>query len=178
MRTPWKFATSALVLTAMTGGVALGPSFVYGQSALPAPDAVQAQAQPQGDQQRRHRLPSDRIDARLAYLKTALKITPAQETQWNGLANVLRQQARERDTLIEQRRAERDAQRAPGAQRQPSTAIERLQQRQQMLAEEASRMNELLTAARPLYASFSDDQKKTADEMLDRGGHGFRHGRH
>ncbi len=56
----------------------------------------------------------------------------------------------------------------------------RLEQRQQMMARGAESLNELLTAAKPLYASFSDDQKKTADELMNRGrfgGGGPRHQR-
>ena len=34
---------------------------------------------------------------------------------------------------------------------------------------EATRANEILVAAKPLYATLSDDQKKTADELLTRG---------
>jgi uncharacterized protein YukE len=111
---------------------------------------------------------SDRIDARLAYIKTALKITPAQEGQWNVLADAMRKQAKQFDD-------ERQARRAAGDQ--PASAIERLQQRQRSMALASASLNELLEAARPLYATFSDAQKNTADEMLNRRGGFHRHGR-
>jgi hypothetical protein len=149
-----KFALSAVVVAA---GLASAP-LAFAQSAVPpgaAPDATQSQ--------RARPLPSERIEARLAYAKTALKITPAQEAPWNALAAVLRRHATAMDQQITQRRsANRD---------QPVSAIERLTRRQAMMSEAALRMNEVLEAAKPLYATLSDDQKKEADALLDRGGH-------
>lgn len=153
---------SALIATSLLGAVA-APSLVSAQTAPPNP-AVQS---PRPERPRL--LPSQLIDARLAYLKTALKITPAQERQWNAFADVMRRQAPERDADIQQFRAERER-RAQNPAQEP-TAIERLERRQQFLAKASSRLSELLTAARPLYASFSPDQKRIADELLDRGHH-------
>src|SRR4051812_34560776 len=39
--------------------------------------------------------PTDEVEARLAYIKTALKITPAQESAWQAYANLSRQNARD-----------------------------------------------------------------------------------
>lgn len=150
-----KFVQSAVIMTALYGAVASLPSAAYAQAT--PPDAARAQTQ---DRVRTQRLPSERIEARLAYVKTALKITPAQEPQWNTLANVLRAQARAMDSEITARRA---------ATSTTTTAIERLERRQRFLTAAAARTNDVLNAARPLYASLSDDQKKIADELLDRG---------
>jgi len=148
-----KYALSAVIVAV---GLAAAP-FAFAQTAVPpggAPDAAQSQ--------RARPLPSERIEARLAYAKTALNITPAQESQWNALAAVLRRHATALDQQVAQRRsANRD---------QPVSAIERLTRRQAMMAEAATRMNEVLEAAKPLYASFDDDQKKEADALLSRGG--------
>ena len=51
---------------------------------------------------------------------------------------------------------------------QKGTAIERLERRQQFLAEASTRATEVVAAAKPLYAAFSDEQKKVADQILDR----------
>src|SRR5205814_577916 len=95
-----KFAQSAVIVTALCGAVVNLPSAAYAQAV--SPDAVRAQTQ---DRVRTQRLPSERIEARLAYVKTALKITPAQEPRWNTLAAVLRTQARAMDSEITARRA-------------------------------------------------------------------------
>ncbi len=147
-----KLALSAVVLAA---GLATAAP-VFAQTAAPgaSPDTTQSQ--------RARPLPGERIEARLAYTKTALKITPAQETQWNTLANVLRRHATAMDQQVAQRRAaNRD---------QPASAIERLTRRQTLMSDAATRMGEVLEAAKPLYAVLSDEQKKEADTLLNRDG--------
>lgn len=132
-----------------------------------------AQAQPA------FRLPSERVEARLAYTKTALKITDAQAPQWKTYANVVRKQAKQAD----QRMQERQARMILGGERKSATAIERLERRQQFLTAALARSNELLTVQKPLYAALSTDQKQVADEVFaprsHRGHHrgGGRHGR-
>ena len=102
--------------------------------------------------------PRKDIEARLAEMKTQLKIMPVQEPQWNAFADVLRRQARAMDETMQNRKPER----------RDGTAIERLERRQQFLADASVRTNDVLAAAKPLYASFSPEQKKVADDILDR----------
>lgn len=147
-----KFALSAVVLAA--GIAAAAPALAQPATPNASPDTTQSQ--------RARPLPGERIEARLAYAKAALKITAAQETPWNALAGVLRRHAAAMDQQVAQRRtADRS---------QPVSAIERLTRRQALMAEAATRMNEVLEAAKPLYATLSDDQKKEADALLNRGG--------
>lgn len=135
--------------------------------------AVQAQTgtapteQPQARHGMRHHdgnraftKPSERVEARLAYIRTALKITDAQQAQWNAFAETLRSQARSADQRMEQFRAQRDQ------KREKSNAIARLEQEQQRHAASVTRLNELLTVQRPLYAALSAEQKAVADELL------------
>lgn len=167
-----KAIVSGLILAGLAGGVA-APSLVYGQAADPstaqAPAAAPATAPAaQHHRMHHHALPGERIDARLAYMKTALKITPAQEKPWNTLAAVLRRQAHDMDAKIQEHRQAREAQ--GQTQPTPPTAIERLERRQQMLADAAKRTGAILTAAKPLYAALSPEQQQTANEMLMHGG--------
>ncbi len=116
------------------------------------------------------RMPSERIEARLAYIRTALKITDAQQAQWDTFANVMRKHASDMDQRMKQRMAQHQA----GAQRpeRPQlSAVERLERQQQRLAQRSARLNEVITAAKPLYASFSPEQKQIADQMLAQGEH-------
>ena len=105
--------------------------------------------------------PSERVEARLAYIRTALKITDAQQAQWNAFAETLRNQARSAD----QRAHEFRAQREQSARERPN-AIARLEREQQRHAASATRINELLTVQRPLYLALSAEQKAIADELL------------
>ncbi|MDB5927696.1 MAG: hypothetical protein JWN13_6632 [Betaproteobacteria bacterium] len=171
------FASLAPVAMALSGDapvVAQAP-----QQRAQEGSAVQRQASA-----RRFRTPSERVEARLAYARTALKITDAQQPQWENFANVLRKQARAMDQRFQERHARSEAARggrgegAQGARRPDGrsvTAIDRLERTQQRMAERSARLNEVLTAAKPLYAALSPEQKQIADGMLahqGRGGHG------
>lgn len=167
-------------------------------AAVPAAQAAEAEAegigplaqqfaQRQPSEQRAFRSPVDRVEAQLAYLKTALKITGAQEVQWNAYAEVRRKHAREAAERMEKFRGQiAERQKGEGPRARPS-AVERLERRQQMMAFASTRLSETLAAVKPLYAALSDEQKQIADELLvprgprggqrgpgHRGGHGPR----
>jgi len=159
-----------LIQTALisAGLVAAAPlALAQAPNAEGGPQARQF-AHGQGHGQRAQRSPAERVEAQLAYLKTALKITAEQETQWNAFADVRRKQARDAGERMEKFRA----QRTEGQKRTPPTAIERLERRQAMMAAASTRLNETLAAAKPLYAALSPEQQKVADEVLVRGGRG------
>jgi hypothetical protein len=166
-----------------TGGTGNDAAVVVAQAAQQrAPEGAGAQRQAPA---RRFTMPSERVEARLAYARTALKITDSQQSQWENFANVLRKHARAMDQRMQQRRAQFDGargaqgDRVPGARRAEApqvTAIERLERAQQRTAERSARLNEVLAAAKPLYASLSPEQKQVADGMLAHRGHGGQHG--
>ena len=133
-------------------------------AAAPAGDASGGQrAGPEG---RAFRNPSERVEARLAYLKTALKITDAQQPQWESFANVLRKHAQDRGERIQKFRA----QGGPRPDAGSVTAIERLERTQSRMVLRAARLNDVIAAAKPLYAALSPEQQAVADEMLARQG--------
>ena len=165
------FATPVVLAQAVSSAE---ETVVAAQGATESP-AVQRQAQ----RQHAFRMPSQRVEARLAYLRTALRITDAQQPQWESFANVMRSQARAMDNRFAQRRAQFEAQR--GQPRPQLTAIERLERMQARTNERSQRLGEVVNAAKPLYASFSPEQRQIADELLSRqgrGGHGGRGGYH
>jgi len=167
-----KLITSTLVSIGLT---AAAVSLAMAQGVTPpATDGAQVH------QGRRHQhakrpfsKPSERAEARLAYMQTALQITDAQKPQWDAFANTLRKQAADRDKQMQ----ERHARMAQGGERRRPTAIERLEFRQKRYAAALTSLNERLAVERPLYAAFSAEQKQVADEVLaPRGRHGgFRH---
>jgi hypothetical protein len=164
---------STLVSAAL---VALAAAPALAQTGGPGSGGPQARhfAQRQHEGQRAVRLPSERVEARLAYLKTALKITDAQQAQWDAFAGTLRKHAREADQRVQAMRAEGAARREKGAQ---PTAIERMERSQQRLAAAYTRQSETLAAVKPLYAALSPEQQKIADELFAPRRHaGTRHG--
>lgn len=157
-----RLLASALLST----GLALTAAPVLAQDAA-APTGKGPQAsQRQGGERAAQRHGGDRterVEARIAQLKTTLKITDAQLPQWNAFADTLRKQAQAGGERMKARQAS-----AKGAK--PATAIEQLEQRKAFLAAASARMDELLAAAKPLYAAFSPEQQKIADGLLARHG--------
>ena len=153
-----KLVTTTLVSLALAAAAPLAAA-----QATSAPEASQHHPA-QG--KREFRMPSERVEARLVEAKTKLKITAAQEAQWNAFADVTRRQAKAADERI---KAMRDGQRS----QERLTAVQRLERRQQMAAAHAQHLSEIVAAAKPLYAALSTEQKAIADEMLTpRRGHG------
>jgi hypothetical protein len=166
-----KLTLSTLLFAGLSAAAA---PLAFAQTANPGPEGprVERFAHRGHPAERAFRMPSERIEARLAYLKTALKITDAQQAQWDAFADTLRKQARDADQRMQARRSQM-AEKRKGT---PPTAIERMEFRQARLAAASARLNETLAAAKPLYAALSPEQQKIADELLARGGHhAFRH---
>lgn len=159
-----------LVHTLLSATLVAAAPLALAQSGGSMPHARPAAAGPQHGGA--FRMPSERVEARLAYLRTALKITDAQQSQWEAFANTLRKQAKDMDSRVQARRA----QRAEGKRDGRPTAIERLERRQERLALASTRLNELVTAAKPLYTALTPEQQKIADELLTQRHRGMRHG--
>lgn len=99
--------------------------------------------------------PEQRLDRRLAFLHDRLRITPAQERAWTEFTSVLRDEVRERprDRDFDDRRG-------------PASVLDRLEERQQRLADRRADLDRVIRAVQPLYASFSEGQKRTADRLM------------
>ena len=89
-------------------------------------------------------------DARIAALKTALRLTPEQEKNWPAVEQALRDISKERLA----RRAAR------GIAGQPVDATERLRDRADALAARAATLRRLADAEKPLYQSLDEAQKR------------------
>jgi periplasmic protein CpxP/Spy len=157
-----------LVAATLASALLAGASLASAQA--PAPGATPPSASgPRGDRPAFMR-PTERIEARLAYVKTALKITPAQEPQWNAYANFLRKSAQDMEKRVDARRASAPAAGPQGPQgpRGPRpNAMERLERQQQFMADASKRLNDLIAVQRPLYESLSAEQRQTADVVLN-----------
>ena len=165
-----------IIGTLVTLSLAAAVPLAVAQSATPSAAPLAAHAQ------HAFRMPSERSEARLAYVKTALKITDAQASQWDAYANVVRKQAQFADQRMQEHRARIEQAKAAGGERKRPTAIERLERRQQFLTTAAARSGELLAVQKPLYAALSPEQQRVADELFAPRGHrgshrGMRHGR-
>ena len=96
--------------------------------------------------------PAAFVDARLAYLKTELKITGEQDAAWQAYAGQMKQQAERMQALFTQ--AATPAQSAP----------ERADQRAQFAKQRAAAMEANSGALKNLYAVLTPEQKTIADQ--------------
>ena len=158
----------AYSLAALLGAASMSAAFAQ---PAPAPGAAPAPR----TENRAFTRPTERVEARLAYIKTALKVTGAQQPQWDAYANAVRKEAQQMDERMQtwrQQRAERGTR---------PNAIQRLERLQTFHTEQANRAGELLAVEKPLYAALSPEQQAIADRVLVPGGQrgrmqGFRRG--
>src|ERR1700736_3427448 len=96
------------------------------------------------------------VEKHIKDLHATLKITPAEESQWNEVAQTMRENAKELDRAIDKREAK-----GTGA-----TAIDDLNAYADIAQAHANNVKKLASAFSRLYSAMSDDQKKAADEAF------------
>jgi periplasmic protein CpxP/Spy len=97
------------------------------------------------------------VEQRITNLRTALKITPAQEAQWNGVAQDMRENAAAMDKLVAETRA---------TPPQSMTAVADLKMYQKFAQAHVDGLKNMLSHFEALYAAMPDAQKKIADEVF------------
>ncbi|MEY9494423.1 hypothetical protein ABIF33_003443 [Bradyrhizobium elkanii] len=98
----------------------------------------------------------DRIEGRIAFLRTELKITDAQSPAWNAFADALRANAKSLGEV-------RSSMMQGGATQH---LTDRLTVQEKWLAARLEGTRAIKSALTNLVGTLSDDQKKTADELL------------
>jgi LTXXQ motif family protein len=96
------------------------------------------------------------VEGRLAFLKTELKITDAQLPLWNAVADAIRANAKGMGGMAE----------GMMGSAQGATLPDKLSSREKMMTARLEALRKLKAAVDPLYAALSDEQKKTADELI------------
>jgi protein CpxP len=107
----------------------------------------------------------DRTELRIKELHTKLKITPAEESQWAKVAETMRDDAKNMDTLIQDR-----LDHAKGM-----TAVDDLKAYSKIADARAEGVKKLIPEFTALYDSMSDAQKKEADTLFRNGEHKHGH---
>jgi periplasmic protein CpxP/Spy len=153
-----------LAAALFTSVAAIGLTPALAQT-TPAPVDTRAGAREAHHHARAQMMPGQFIDGRIAFLKAQLKITPAQEEQWQKVEAAMRDNAKALDqaiTTVRQNRGDKNA-------------VERLEMREQFTKVRAENTGRLLTAFKPLYSSLSAEQQKMADQLIGTAGHHWRH---
>jgi len=96
------------------------------------------------------------VEGRIAFLKTELKITDAQQKLWTAVADAMRANATSMGGMPHGMAMKGSA----------ATLPDRLASRETAMAAHLEQLRKLKAAIEPLYAAFDSDQKKTADELM------------
>jgi periplasmic protein CpxP/Spy len=159
-----KYRTPFLAIALFSGVAAVGLTPAFAQT-TPAQQASGAASSEAHHQRAERMLPGQLIDGRIAFLKAELKITPAQEAQWQNVAVAMRDNAKALDQAIITARQNRGT----------MDAVQRLETRGQFAKLRADNDGRLLAAFKPLYASLSPEQQHMANELVGAHHHGWHH---
>jgi hypothetical protein len=126
------------------------------QTAPPSPVSTIAAATTTGAK------PDAKVEQHIKDLHAKLKITSAEEAQWDTVAKTMRESANELDAAISKRQAIMKT----------ATAVEDLNAYEAIARSHADGVKRLSEAFAPLYASMPADQKKLADNVFAERAHG------
>lgn len=110
----------------------------------------------QGGMQGMHMVPGKHLEGRLAFLRTEIGITDAQAPVWNSFADAVRKASKDMMGSM------------PMMGQKPADGgwLANLDRHEKMMASHLEGLRAIRAAAQPLYAALSDEQKKTADELM------------
>ncbi len=162
-------AARTLAVAGLLGSIALAGPIALATGAYAAPSATaqrgaspelltqaSASAVPATTEPAPATTKADPVEARIRELHSKLHITAAQQTQWDNLVQVMRDNAKAMYDL-EKERAQ-DA--------KEMSAIDAVKSYQAVIEAHETGMSKFVPAFQALYDSMSDAQKKTADAMF------------
>ena len=97
------------------------------------------------------------VEQRITTLKTALKITPDQESKWQGVAKAMRENAAAMEKVVQDKKGKMAN----------MNAVDDLKTYQEFSQVRLDGMKNLVSAFSSLYDSMTPDQKKNADHVFD-----------
>ena len=156
-----------LASAAMAASLALPGAALAQSTAAPAPvtPPPAATASPLAAQPAPGNNAEQRVETHIRQLHAQLRITPAEQPQWDQFAQVMRDNAKDMDQLMQQRTSGFAT----------MSAVENLQSYARIAQQHAEHTQKLAAAFQALYADFSDAQKKHADVVFrSRGDHAMR----
>ena len=98
------------------------------------------------------------VEQRITALKAALKITPDQESKWDGVAKAMRENAAAMDKLVQEKQ---------GNRWRSMNAVDDLKTYQEFSQVRLDGLKNLISSFKTLYNSMPADQKKNADQVFD-----------
>lgn len=104
----------------------------------------------------------EHVEGRIAFLRTELKLTEAQQPLWDKVADALRANARAAKDMM----AGMPAGMMMSMSSAAGTPVERIELHEKMLSTRLEGLHRLKAALEPFYASLDDAQKAQADRLL------------
>ncbi len=154
-------SSSALLRVAIAAGAVLAPLAPVQAQSMMSPHGAQA-----GDGSSRVAAHADRaeqraetIEQRITTLHTELKITPAEETQWQAVAQVMRDNAASMEKLASDK---------AGQSKTQMTAVEDLQTYEQFAQAHVDGLKKLVASFQTLYTAMPQSQRSLADQVFDK----------
>lgn len=145
--------SSYLPSAAVIGLLAL-PAAALAQPAPSAPPA--AASSPMTPQPIPGKTMEERVETHIKQLHTQLQITPAEQSQWDQFAQVMRDNARDMDRAFTER-----------AQQYPTmNALQNMQSYEQIAEAHAQHLQKLVPAFDALYNAMPEQQKKLTDQVF------------
>ena len=105
----------------------------------------------------------EHTEAQIKQLQGALNFTEAQKELSNNLTTVMRENAKDMDALFTTARAEKT---------QTRNAVEQMKFHSQITEAQLAQLKKFIPPFEALYASMSDEQKKTTDTIFQTGRYG------
>ena len=97
------------------------------------------------------------VEQRITALKTALKITPDQESKWEGVAKAMRENAAAMEKVVQEKKGKMAN----------MNAVDDLKTYQEFSQVRLDGLKNLISSFKTLYDSMPADQKKNADHVFD-----------
>jgi periplasmic protein CpxP/Spy len=101
------------------------------------------------------------VEKHIKELHVTLKITSAEESEWNEVAATMRENAKDLDKAIDKRIAHAAS----------ATAVDDLKAYAEIAQAHATGVKKLASSFSGLYSKMTDDQKKVADEVFSHRNH-------
>lgn len=169
-RTRGSVAAAALLGAAMLVAPALAfaaPQLIAQASAPATPSAESPSTAPAAPKAASHvnravhRTSPSVVEKRIASMHKRLKITSSQETAWDAVAQAMRNDAQQMNTLIRERQAQVGS----------LNAVQDLQSYEKISEAHVDGLHKLVPAFQTLYGQLSPEQQKTADTIFGRKTH-------
>jgi hypothetical protein len=138
-------------LTAARADTVTSAALQLAQAAAPQNPAAAGATQSKGET----------VEERITNLHAALKITPDEETKWNGVAQAMRENAATMDKLVASNRT---------TPPQNMSAVDDLTTYEKFAQAHVDGLKNLISSFKTLYTAMPDAQKKNADEVFKTSG--------